>query len=239
CLDSGAPESVIDRSAAKDAGIATAGAGTIKGTGTGSVEADFAPPLRLTIGRLNTTIERPRIIDLSVVLVPVRQAGLVGAEVFDKYVVRIDPDRHRIAFIDPNAFHAPRKAASLPLELTNHRLYLNLYLEPRPGMGAVRRIRIDTGSEDSVDDDSVKKSAIVKETRLGNGLGDSYVGYSGVYSRVRVGRYVFKHVWGPAGAVPIIGMELMRRFTLTFDGRNGRLYLEPNRHLNEPVPAPE
>jgi hypothetical protein len=47
-----------------------------------------------------------------------------------------------------------------------------------------------------------------------------------------------RYVWGPAGAVPIVGMEMMRRFTLTFDARRGLLYLEPNASFTEPVPAP-
>jgi hypothetical protein len=237
CVDTGAPESIIDQAAAKEAAIPLLSSGTVQGAGNGRVEADFGPPVRLTIGKLTTTVKHPRIIDLSSVPVPVRPAGLIGAEFFEKYVVRVDTDRHRIAFIDRKSFHHPN-AASIPLELTNHRLYVQLQLEPRPGLSALRRVRVDTGSEDSVDDDSVKKSATVAQTRLGNGLGSSYVGYSGVYSSVGIGPYKFGHVWGPAGAIPIIGMEMMRRFTLTFDATKGTLYLEPNRHFDEPVPAP-
>jgi hypothetical protein len=33
-------------------------------------------------------------------------------------------------------------------------------------------------------------------------------------------------------------MEMMRRFTLTFDARRGLLYLEPNASFAAPVPAP-
>lgn len=238
CLDSGAPQSIIDTAAAQQIGVKPRAAGTIRGAGKGAVSAGFAPPVRFTIGTLSTVIGDARIVDLSQVPVPMREAGLIGAEFFGKYVVRIDTDRHRIAFFDPKSFRATSTAASIPLELVNQRLYLQLYLEPRPGHGALRRVRVDTGSEDSVDDDSVKSSATVTSTRLGNGLGTSYMGYSGVYSTVRIGPFDFHHVWGPAGAIPIIGMEMMRRFTLTFDAARGLLYLDPNRHLHEPVPAP-
>lgn len=44
--------------------------------------------------------------------------------------------------------------------------------------------------------------------------------------------------WGPAGAVPIVGTEMLRRFTMTFDVRRGLVYLDPNASLSEPVPAP-
>ncbi|HZD46258.1 MAG TPA: hypothetical protein VE109_09265, partial [Acidobacteriaceae bacterium] len=75
-------------------------------------------------------------------------------------------------------------------------------------------------------------------TTLGNGLGTSYQDVSGVYDTVILGPFTFRHVWGPAGAVPIIGMEMMRRFTLTFDTNRALLYLEPNASFHDPVPAP-
>jgi len=51
------------------------------------------------------------------------------------------------------------------------------------------------------------------------------------------GPVAFHQVWGPAGAVPIVGMEMMRRFTLTFDAKRGLLYLEPNASFSEPLRA--
>lgn len=97
---------------------------------------------------------------------------------------------------------------------------------------------MDTGSEDSIDNDTVRSSPVTRKTTLGNGLGNSYEDVSGVYDTVVIGPFTFQHVRGPAGAVAIIGMEMMRRFTLTFDAMHGLLYLEPNSTLNEPVPAP-
>ena len=78
----------------------------------------------------------------------------------------------------------------------------------------------------------------LKKTTVGNGLGNSYEDVSGVYDQVVIGPYRFYHVWGPAGAVPIIGMEMLRRFTLTLVAQRGLLYLEPNASLKEPTPSP-
>jgi hypothetical protein len=111
-------------------------------------------------------------------------------------------------------------------------------LAAKPGELVQRRVRVDTGSEDSVDDDTVRQSPTTQKTVLGNGLGASYEDVSGVYDTVVIGSFTFRHVWGPAGAVPIVGMEMLRRFTMTFDVRRGLLYLEPNASLREPVPAP-
>jgi hypothetical protein len=159
-----------------------------------------------------------------------------GAEFREQYVVRIDPARHSLALYDPGTFDYQGGGNSISLELTNSRLYVQVVLAVRPGDLSERRLRVDTGSEDAIDDDTVRKSATIKKTRLGNGLAKSYEDVLGVYDTVAIGPYLFHHVWGATGAVPIIGMEMMRRFTLTFDTPRGKLYLEPNRSLSEPVP---
>lgn len=237
-FDTGAPNSIIDTAAAKKLHIKAISSGIIHGTGKGDVSADDAGEARLTLGGLTTRVPHAKIMDLSKVPVPVKEDGLLGAEFLEQYVVRIDPAAHTIAFYDPNTFAYRGDGKSLPLELTNNRLYVQIGLAAKPGKLVERRLRVDTGSEDSIDDDTVRNSPTTQKTTLGNGLGTSYEDVSGVYDRVIIGPFTFRHVWGPAGAVPIIGMEMMRRFTLTFDTRHGLVYLEPNSSFNEPVPAP-
>jgi len=50
--------------------------------------------------------------------------------------------------------------------------------------------------------------------------------------------FTFRDSWGPAIPSAAIGMEMFRRFTTTFDVAHGKLYLQPNRRLTEPVPPP-
>ena len=237
-LDSGAPDSLIDSSAASRLNIKAASAGTIHGAGKGDVAAGDAGAVRFTVGTSTTTVAHAKLVDLSKVSLPMKCEGLLGAEFFDQYVVRIDPAEHTVALFDPSTFVYKGNGKSMPLELTNSRLYVRVGLAVQPGAVVERRLRVDTGSEDAIDDDTVRSSATLQKTTLGNGLGTSYQDVSGVYETVAVGPYTFHHVWGPAGAVPIIGMEMMRRFTLTFDARRGTLYLEPNATLSEPIPPP-
>ena len=236
-FDSGAPNSIIDQAAAQRLNVKALSPGIIHGAGRGDIPAGDAGEVRLTVGALTTLVQHARIVDLS--KVPgVKQDGLLGAEFFEQYVVRIDPLHHKIAFYDPRTFMYHGTGRSVPLELTNSRLYIQVGLAALPGQVVDRRLRVDTGSEDSIDDDTVRSSPNTQRTTLGNGLGTSYEDVSGVYDTVIIGPFTFHHVWGPAGAVPIVGMEMMRRFTLTFDTKRRSLYLEPNSSLNEPVPAP-
>jgi hypothetical protein len=238
CFDSGAPNSIIDHAVAQRLNLKAQSARIIHGTGKGDIPAGDAGQVRLTIGGLTTLVSHANIVDLSKVPVSVQEDGLLGADFLEQYVVRIDPVQHKIAFYDPRTFVYHGDGKSLPLELTNSRLYIHVALAALPGRLVDRRLRVDTGSEDSIDDDTVRSSPKTQRTTLGNGLGTSYEDVSGVYDTVLLGPFTFRHVWGPAGAVPIIGMELMRRFTLTFDTKRGLLYLEPNASFNDPVPAP-
>lgn len=95
-----------------------------------------------------------------------------------------------------------------------------------------------TGSEDSVGDESVKNGRHVRETTLGHGLGTDYKALSGEFDAVHIGPFTVRNVWGPGTPNAEIGMEILRRFTVTFDTAHHVMYLQPNRHLADPVPSP-
>lgn len=238
CFDTGAPNSLVDEAAARKLNIKALSSGIIHGAGKGEVAASDAGQILFTMGGLTTRVPHAKIVDLSKVPLPEKIDGLLGAEFLKQYVVRINPAQHKIAFYDPKTFAYHGDGKSMPLELTNNRLYVRIGLAAKPGDLVERRLRVDTGSEDSIDDDTIRNSPKTQKTTLGNGLGTSYEDISGVYDTVVMGPYTFRYVWGPTGAVPIIGMEMMRRFTLTFDSQGGLLYLEPNTSFTEPVPAP-
>ena len=237
-FDTGAPNSIIDTASAQELNIRALSDGAIHGAGRGEVSAGDAGEVQLTTDALTTHVPHMKIVDLSKVPLPAEAKGLLGAEFLEQYVVRIDPIRHEIIFYDPKTFVYAGNGKPLHLDLANSRLYIEAGLAARPGDPVARKLRVDTGSEDSIDDDVVRGSLKIQQTTLGNGLGTSYQDVSGIYDTVTIGPFIFKHVWGPAGAVPIIGMEMMRRFTLTFDAQHGWLYLEPNANFAEPVPAP-
>ncbi len=238
CFDSGAHHSIVDAHEADALGIRAIAAETIRGTGRGEVAAANAGPVSFMVGGLPVRVDDAQLVDLSALPLAEKVSGLLGVELIEQYVVRIDPIKHRIALYDPKSYRYRGSGAAVPLELTNDRLFIRLGLAVAGDAPVLRKLRVDTGSEDSVDDDSVKRSATLTRTTLGNGLGTSYEGDSGVYESVQIGPYILRNVWGPAGAVPIVGMEILRRFTMIFDAGHRVLYLEPNTALREPVPAP-
>ena len=239
-LDTGAPRSALDNRLARDLKLQPVKTTREGGTGHGTVPAGHLRPLRLTIGKVSLPVADPLMLDMANVPIGPDNRGLIGSELLSAYVVQIDPTHHTVSIFDPSTFQPRRGDVRLPLGVDGERrrFYLDAVLQVRPGLTVTHRLRIDTGSEDSVDDPIVKQARRVTATQLGNGLGSNFQGVSGVYDRVTIGPFPFTYVWGPGGDLPAIGMELLRRFTVTFDAPHHALYLRPNAALSEPVPPP-
>ncbi|HZY99888.1 MAG TPA: aspartyl protease family protein [Candidatus Baltobacteraceae bacterium] len=237
-LDSGAMHSVIDTATARRVGLHIVAQGRMAGAGHGTVPLERASPLDLDVGGVALHVSDPYVIDLSHTGTARRQDGLIGQDFLEAYVVRIDPVGRTFIIYAPSAFRYTGTGAALPLTVRHEKLYIPMTLVLSNGLRAVREARIDTGSEDAASDDLVRRSPERRESVVGVGLGHSYVDYSGVFERVVLGPYTIAHAWGPANPVPTVGMEILRRFTLTFDVPHRRLYLEPNAHLHDPVPTP-
>jgi hypothetical protein len=238
CFDSGAPHTVVDPAYAAQLGLKAISASTATGTGQGTVPVGKATAVRLQLGGASWNVPEPWIIDLSQVPIPKDTKGLVGFDLLRSYVVRIDPTKKRLALFEPEEFQPSPTGARLPLIVDNDKLFIDATLSVKPDYRVQRRLRIDTGSETSVNDESVKDSPTQRKTTLGNGLGANFESISGVFDAIDLGPFTFRNVWGPGGPGSFIGMELLRRFVVTFDVRNRWLYLEPTNAIDEIVPAP-
>jgi aspartyl protease len=237
-VDSGAPHTILDPTFAQALGLKVESVPPTTGTGTGRVTKSVTGPAKMALNDVKIDLAEPWVIDLSKVPISKEVKGLVGAELFEKFVVKIDQLESTFSVFDPVSFHYTGKGASIPLIVEGGKFFLEANLEVPAGKTTTHKLRIDTGSESSVNDEIVKQSAELRTSILGGGLGENFKSYSGVFTSVKVGPYVINHVWGPGGAPPIIGMEILRRFIITFDAPHGRMYLEPTPALSEPVPTP-
>jgi hypothetical protein len=238
CIDSGAPHTVIDPRLARRLGLKSHAQSTMTGTGSGAVPMTILESVRLSTGDVAIDVAAPYAIDLRDVPIPATTLGLLGYDAFGQYVVRFDPIAHTITFSDAKRFSYTGTGTKLPLIVEDGRMYVEVGLDVNPSLHVVHRLRVDLGSEDSVNDEIVAQATETRRTTLGNGLGSNFEGVSGVFDAVHLGPYVFHHVWGPGAPLPIIGMEIFRRFVTTFDATHRVLYLEPTGALDEPVPDP-
>jgi hypothetical protein len=237
-VDSGAPHTIFDPTFAKELGLKVDKAASITGTGKGSVAKAHTAAATMMLNDVRVALPEPWVIDLSKVPISRAAKGLVGAEIFRSYVVKMDPLRSTFTVFDPASYRYSGNGASLPLYFDDGKLFIEADLEVPAGHVVRHKLRIDTGSESSVNDEVVRQSGELRVSTLGGGLGESFKAYSGVFASVKIGPYKIDHVWGPGGPPPSIGMELLRRFIITFDAPHHRIYLEPTPALAEPVPTP-
>lgn len=237
-VDTGAPHTIFDPTFAQKLGLKVENAPPVTGTGTGKVTKSKTGPATMTLNEVKIDLAEPWVIDLSKVPIPKTVKGLVGAELFEKFVVKMDPLESVFSVFDPVSFNYTGGGASIPLIVEGGKFFLEATLEVPAGKTVIHKLRIDTGSESSVNDEIVKKSAELRSSTLGGGLGENFQSYSGVFTSVKIGPYVLNHVWGPGGSPPLVGMEILRRFIITFDAPHGRMYLEPTPAFSEPIPTP-
>jgi predicted aspartyl protease len=236
--DTGAPSLVIDPRLARELNLKPSTVDAVSGTGTGSVPISHSSPVHVHLGNQSYVVADPWIIDLSAVPISKDVRGLVGADLWSRYAVRMNSQEKTIELFRAGTYRPAGDEIALPLIAVNNRLFMDVTLDVRPGLTKTERLRIDTGSEDSVNAPIVGQALEVRRSTLGNGLGANFEGASGRMQAVHIGPFTIRDVWGPGGKGPSIGMEMLRRFVVTFDARAGKIYLKPTAALSEPVPPP-
>ena len=237
-LDTGARHTLVDSATALSIGLQILSQDQGKGAGAGTYVQWHTPPIDVSVGTVVLHVPDPWVIDLAHTGTAEPTDGLLGADLFARYVVRIDPVARTLTFSDSTGFRYAGKGTMLPLTSTENRLYVDVKLTLANGISETHAMRIDTGSEDAASDNLVRRSPERRLARQGVGLGTAYVDTSGVFESVDLGPYAVHRAWGASNDRPALGMEILRRFTMTFDVPHGRLFLEPNGHFTDPVPAP-
>jgi hypothetical protein len=236
--DSGARSLVIDPRLAHELRLSAVTRDSVKGTGKGAVPMLHTRPIAMTVGTERYIAEDPWIIDLSGVPIAKDIRGLIGADLWSRYAVRMNSQRKTLELFRAGLYRPSSDEVALPLIARNNRMYVDARIEVKPGITVSERLRVDTGSGDSVNTPWAAKSDEVRRTLLGQGLGQNYEAVSGKMQAVHLGPFTVHDVWGPAGSPPSIGMEMLRRFVVTFDAQAGKMYLKPTPALADAVPPP-
>jgi hypothetical protein len=155
-------------------------------------------------------------------------AGILGYEFFARYVIRIDFGAHTLQLYDPARFRYAGLGDTVALNIERKlpRVAVRIRTARRPEV--TRQLIVDTGSEDAVDDASVRRSSRSDPiTVTTTGLGKPYDVVIGTLDTVRIGRSQFTAVPGVAADVGIVGNGIWSRFVSIFDFGHRRVFLEP------------
>jgi len=219
--------------------------GALEGKGVGEKSEDVALVKLESVQIGDATVERQlfAVFDLAR-LEPAEGApipGLVGYEIFKRFVVRIDYGRRLLTLTLPAAFQAPGAAAAVPFRFKGHTPQVDGSVDGVPGA-----FDIDTGSRASLDllGPFVEKNGLVArygatlEGVTGWGVGGPTrsllarsrslkLGAVEVQDVVTMLSLQKKGAFSDAYVAGNVGAGVLRRFTVTFDYEHQRLFLEP------------
>lgn len=247
---------LLTEDAAKALGITGQGAIEARGGGEGKTTAQIARLESLAIGpiTLRSQVFYVFPIDYLKSVEGVDFAGLVGFEVFKRFVVTLDYAGRRLTITRPEAFTYRGSAKPLPFTFDQHTPQIEGRLDGLPGL-----FTLDTGSRASLTVNSpfaaehglAAKYGATLRALTGWGVGggvESLVARAGelaigpVDNAVTVPRLVIDLAQTEAGAFANpglagnIGGGVLKRFTVTFDYGRKLLYLEPNASFDKEDP---
>jgi hypothetical protein len=248
-LDSGATQSSItDPILAWALDLEIKESGLARGVGSGATRVLVAQEICIRMGGIEV-LRAPLVIhDIGPRLAAAAGReihGFLGADLFERYVVEINPVGRRLLLHDPETFTYMGPGYDVPLKVVDRRPVVHGTVIIKEGGKKVPvRLMADTGSSRSL-------SLITKSRRHLKPPAEQTVGASvGVVGETRVvvaltQRLQFGSIfaegvetaWTEAFGVPavrnipnlngILGNQFMNRFRVFFDYRGGRLILEP------------
>ncbi len=158
--------------------------------------------------------------------------GFLGSDFISQYVVVIDYDSEVLQLYDRTRFEYRGMGDVLPLTFDKRLPYVTARLTVAGVPPVQRRLLIDTGSEDAVDDNLILKSTGPhREVTGGVGLGQPYKVISGWVEQLELGRFQLSHLPSVAPGISLIGGEVLRRFRIILDYSRHHIILEPGAHF--------
>ena len=238
-VDSGAGGWIVDRAHATRLGLHQEQE-TAQGTGAGSgtYDVSYVKDVTFSLSDFNISVPLIGAIDLSAHKSQVGREieGLVGFDFFEKFIVEIDYESKIIRLFDPKTYQYSGVGESIPITVDQEARnpFLTAEITVQGAAPQSRKLLIDTGSNDALDDSFVAQSTGPKIEIVGGvGLGKEFKFNAGRVSRLRLGAVSFDDVDAGAGGVALVGGEILRRFTVIFDFAHSRMILEPNQHIKD------
>lgn len=179
--------------------------------------------------------------------------GILGSDLFDSFVVKINYSSKNIILYDKSYFKKPKssKWLQVPLEMDADKPYLNVSIS-NDGVGHNMSMLIDSGSSDALwileEDGFIKNNPTnYISDFLGIGLGGDIYGKRSRVDQVALGNYILKDVITsfpdkidadiPQGNISrsgSVGGGILSRFDVIFDYKGAKAWFKPNHNFKAP-----
>ncbi len=175
--------------------------------------------------------------------------GILGYEVFSRFIVEVDYEKKQLTLTLPEFFHAKSKFQSLPITIQDTKPYLQVPVKMSDGRVVNAKLMVDSGaSHGLVLDPATDKNIILPEKHvtslIGRGIGGLIVGQIGRIQSIELGKYKINNVianFPDANSYydtikssadvfrnGALGGEILTRFTTIYNFPGGRIYFKKN-----------
>ena len=216
----------------------------------GGIEADIATGLTIDIGDLRLgnarAIVAPRLAGLADY-----HDGVIGAALFNNFVVALDYDQRRVTLHDPKRWKPPKAAKMVPFTLEHNTPFVEVGVLDAAGRRIPATVVVDLGASHpislnigAVDGLAAPSGAI--RTIVGFGVSGRVPGQVGRIAGLEIGGLTLRDVVATFPDTDVqrpgggefhggnLGDGLLQHFNVAFDYRNRRLALLPNTSFARP-----
>lgn len=181
--------------------------------------------------------------------------GLLGSELFNRFIVEVNYEKKSIRLYEPATFKAPRGFRKVDIDVRDLRPFIEVELKQKGRKKTKVNLLIDTGASSALfldadnNDEIVIPEKNIKHT-IGSSLSGNIYGKVGRINKVKVGRFKFFKVvtsfpenWNIQKEVKdtdgnlvrygTIGSDILSRFTVIYDYFNEVIYLKKNDTFND------
>lgn len=248
-LDSGANQSsVTDPILAWALGLEVTDTGLARGVGSGATRVVVADEICVRIDGIEV-LRTPLVVhDIGTRLKEAAGReihGFLGADLFERFVVEINPVGRRLLLHDPETFEYRGRGSIVPLEVVDHRPVVQAMVTVKEGGKEVPvRLVADTGSGRSLALITKSRRHLKPPAKQSKGASVGVVGLTEVVlastRSLTLGSITASNVetaWMKAFSLPavrnienlngILGNRFLGQLRTIFDYRRGRLILEP------------
>jgi predicted aspartyl protease len=250
-LDTGAQGSSVNATLAGKLGLTLGREGRAHGAGGSVVNHRIAD---VTLGIGDARLEKLDIATMPLTALENNAGrpldGILGSDLFRRYVVEIDYETSRISLYEPSGFDAAGRGEGLRLRFEDRHPYVRARVTVPGRQPLEGEFVVDLGSAlpvillpSFIAEKNLRASLPPTLETFGRGVGGEVGLPMGRASRLELGGHSLD---GPVTAFPRdgwfgrpdkagnIGSAILRRFRVTFDYSRKQMFLEPNRRFGEP-----
>lgn len=175
--------------------------------------------------------------------------GIIGANFFGRYVVKINYQKQLITLYDPQHFKAPKNHEEIPISIYKNKPYIDVdsKLFPRDSTANIRLL-IDSGASLTLLLYTDTHPALdlpdkIVRANIGRGLGGTMEGFIGRFHELRISKnlrlnnlianyhelYQYMDSTDLNNRNGLIGNKILSRFEVIIDYYRQKLYLKPNK----------